>query len=118
MSDVAVVLTKAHDLLVEHGWTKGMMLTSHGKRCTLGALTTACDELYGKLDRDIGERGRLWLETRQRASQRLVEVWDRQDIPSWHTPESMVMALNDDDGTTKEDVLLAFKKAIALTEEG
>lgn len=98
----ADVLRAAKQVLIERGWTQGKYVDDFGCVCSFGAINVA---VTGD-PRQSGSYRSSEEQAATEASRLVSKAVDRELLDIW----------NDAVGRTKDDVLAAFDKAIALAE--
>lgn len=122
MNSTSETLRGAAEYIEKHGWTQGTLKDAQGKVCALGAIRYATYEMNGVgvghgHPSDYVNEGRATkiVEEQQAACAALAAVISDAtgvishplEIPKW----------NDANSTSREDVLLAFKRAAERAED-
>lgn len=93
------LLEKAHDVIVERGWCQNSFEDREGRVCALGALAAAVNDGQATFSPWVLAIGRL--DVHAKAKDLLFREADFVPAPQY----------NDHPSTSKEDVLLLFKRA-------
>jgi len=98
-NDVAAVLERAAEVIVDNGWCQGTF-SFDGCYCALGAIANACGIEGWKANFAEGMTGR--------AAQQLRDTIDRDAVDEW----------NDTEGRTQTEVVAALRRAATLARAG
>lgn len=116
MSQTAMqLLEKALAVLERDGWTSGRYIHEDGRKCALGALGAALSPQNYRYGINILTCTPEWVPGAKEALRRLADEADPYQAPQYRAltePVGRIIAWNDREGRSYEDVVLAFKKAI------
>ena len=116
MSQTATqLLEQALAILERDGWTSGRYIHDDGRKCALGALGAALSPQNYRYGIKILTCTPEWVPSGQEALHRLATEVDPYQAPQYlalTSPMARIIAWNDREGRSYEDVVLAFKKAI------
>jgi hypothetical protein len=113
MKTVADILAESREYLEEHGWTSGTLVDDDGRVCTLGAVVFSQQWENGN-DMHAEHTGDARVMMRALLDTSLTGLYRDND----KDPVSLVVAWNDDEGRTEQEVLDAFAKAEKITRAG